>query len=177
MSQSPKDSPEVMKFMTLFSRLKQWCDDAPEELEELARTDSSIRDVGVAVVSAASVLKFNERRHRTLFTAPVDPAFVTAWRDYEARYESVLAAVWFADFLLDLQGDGPAMPLKAEAPPAETQWEAADDEAREQASGIDDAIEFARFNADQNHRIFPDGSVERVQDGIAAWERLQRDTA
>lgn len=74
MSQSPKDSPEVMKFMALFSRLKQWRDDTPEELEECARTDSSVRDLGDAVDLAAAELTFNERRHPGLFTAPVDPA-------------------------------------------------------------------------------------------------------
>src|SRR3954471_9764164 len=43
---------------------------------------------------------------------------------------------------------------------------------------IEEAIEFAQFNVDQDWRW--DGSqetfIERVQDGLAAWDRLKQDT-
>uniref|UniRef100_UPI004047FBCD hypothetical protein n=2 Tax=Yoonia sp. TaxID=2212373 RepID=UPI004047FBCD len=171
MSFSPKDSAEVMEFMTLFARLKQWCDDAPDELADFAKTDSSIHDLGISLSFTASFLKMNERRHRALFAAPVDPAFLLAWRDYEERYEAVLAGMWLDDFMPDLKSGEPLR-----VPKADLRWDVADDEAADQAGGIEEAIEFAQFNADQDWRDFPEGFVERVQDGIAAWERLQRDT-
>jgi hypothetical protein len=171
MSLNPKDSAEVMEFMTLFARLKQWCDDAPDELADFAKTDSSVRELGFSLSLTASFLKMNEKRHRALFASPVDPAFLVAWRDYEARYEAVLADTWLADFMPELGSGEPSQVLKADL-----QWDVANDEAMEQSSGIEEAIEFAHLNANQDWRDFPEGSVERVQDGVAAWERLQRDT-
>ena len=173
MSQNPKDSVEVMNFMTLFARLKQWCDDTPQGLAEFAKADSSVNDLGMSVSVAASILKMNEKRHRALFAAPVDPAFLAAWRDYEARYESLLVDLWIADLIPDLDiGSGALYPVLN----ADFQWNVADSDAGEQASGIEKAIEFAQTNADQDWRDFPEGFVEQVQDGVAAWERLQRDT-
>jgi hypothetical protein len=171
MSMNPKDSVEVMEFMTLFARLKLWCDDEPDELADFARTDSSVRELGFSLSLTASFLKMNEKRHRALFASPVDPAFLVAWRDYEARYEAVLADFWLADFMPKLGSGEPSQASKADL-----QWDVANDEAMEQSSGIEEAIEFARINADQDWRDFPEGFVERVQDGVAAWERLQRDT-
>jgi hypothetical protein len=46
------------------------------------------------VLGAAERLHASEQRHRHLFAAPVDPKFLSAWRDFEARYEHVLAANW-----------------------------------------------------------------------------------
>ena len=171
MSMNPKDSAEVMKFMTLFARLKQRCDDAPDELVDFAKTDSSVRDLCSSLRFSASFLKRNERRHRALFAAPDDPSFVLAWRDYEARYEAVLTDVEFADLMPELESIEPSKVLMADL-----QWDAANDEAVEQSSGIEEAIEFAQLNADQDSCDFPEGFVERIQDGVAAWERLQHDT-
>lgn len=171
MSLNPKDSPEVITFMTLFARLKEWSDDAPDELADFAKTDSSVRDLAIDLSFAASFLKMNEKRHRALFVAPVDPAFVVAWRDYEERYQSVLAGIWLADFMPELGNGEPSRVSKADF-----QWDVANDEAMEQSSAIEEAIGFSQINADQDWRDFPEGFVERVQDGVAAWERLQRDT-
>ena len=171
MSFSSKDSAEVVRFMTLFARLKQWCDDAPDELAAFAQTDTSVNDLCISLSFAASFLKMNEKRHRALFAAPVDPAFLVAWRDYEDRYEAVLAGIWISDFMPELETDQSSQGSKADF-----QWDIADAEAADQSSGIEEAIEFAQLNADQDWRDFPEGYVERVQDGVAAWERLQRDT-
>lgn len=172
MSLNPKDSVEVMKFMTLFARLKHWCDDAPEELLDFAKTDSSVQDLAVDLSFAAAFLKMNERRHRALFAAPVDPTFVKAWRDYEARYETVLADIWLADFMPELESIEPSLVVKADL-----QWENANTEAKTQASGIEAAIDFAQTNADQEDRWieYPE-YIGGIQEGIAAWERLSKDT-
>ncbi len=45
MARSGKDSDEVKIFLTLFARLKEWSDDAPHDLVELANRDSSVKDL------------------------------------------------------------------------------------------------------------------------------------
>lgn len=166
------DSAEVVKFMALFTRLKDWSDDTPDELADLATTDSSVEELCVSVFFAAHFLKVNERRARTLFASPVNPAFLSAWRDFEERYESIVSGVWLSDWLPDVRKDKPA-----QMPKADLQWDSADDDARDQATGIGEAIEFAQFNIDQEDRwIDQPDLIERIQEGVAAWERLERDT-
>lgn len=173
MSKSSKDSPEVVKFMTLFARLKLYSDDAPEDLSELAANDSSVKDLCIQLSLAAHFLQVNERRARVLFAAPVDPTFLAAWRDYEERYETNISGVFLSDLLPEL---GTAD--HSRVPKADTLWDNADDEAAEQADGIKQAFDFAQFNIEQEHRhdSFSDGFVDTIQDGLAAWERLERET-
>ena len=172
-----KDSTEVVEFMTLFARLKLFSDDTPEELADQAASDSSVRDLCTQLSFAASFLKMNERRARVLFAAPVDPAFLAAWRDYEDRYEPIVSGIWLSDFRSSNFGPEIASVEPSRVPKADLQWDNADDEASEQASGIEEAIDFAQFNADQEDRwIDQPDFIERIQDGIAAWERLKQDT-
>jgi len=42
LSRDGKDSAEVVKFMKLFARLKEWSDDQPHGLAELTATDASV---------------------------------------------------------------------------------------------------------------------------------------
>ena len=52
-------------------------------------------------------------------------------------------------------------------------------QGKEQAGGIEEAIEFAQINADQKNRWIEDDElefIERIQDGIAAWDRLKQET-
>ena len=173
MSRSAKDSAEVVEFMTLFARLKHWSDDAPEELADLAATDTSAKDLCIQLSFAARFLKMNERRAQALFAAPVDPAFLAAWRDYEERYETVVSGIWLSDLLPELGAGEPSS-----VPKADLQWDNADHEAEEQADGIEEAIEFAQFNADQDDRWdeSQEDFIHRIQDGVAAWDRLKQDT-
>lgn len=173
MSSSRKDSPQVVEFLTLFARLKHWCDDAPEELADFATTDSSVEKLCIQLSFAAKFLKMNERRARALFAAPVDPTFLAAWRDYEERYESVVSGMWLFDLFPDLFAGEPS-----KVPKADLQWDIAADDAKEQAGGIEEAIEFAQFNADDGSRwdVSQEDFIQRIQDGVAAWERLKQDT-
>ena len=172
MSSPCKDSPEVVEFMALFTRLKSWSDDDPEGLFDFAADDESVRKLCIELSFAAHFLKMNERRARVLFAAPVDPLFLNAWRDYEERYESTVSRIWLSDLLPELASADPAG-----VPKADLQWENAHDEAGVQAGGIEDAMEFAQFNADQEHRwVDQPDFIERIQDGIAAWDRLTQDT-
>jgi hypothetical protein len=99
-SRIAKDPAEVIKFMTLFARLKDWLDDAPDELAEIAATDPGVQDLCTQLSFAAHFLKMNERRARALFAAPVAPANLPrrrtnacegmpAWHVREGRFGDV----------------------------------------------------------------------------------------
>jgi hypothetical protein len=113
----------------------------------------------------------NERRSRRLFAAPVDSSFASAWRDYEERYASVVADVWTFDLELEPRGEESGHTAKAEL-----QWANPDSQAEGQASGIENAMDFAQDNIDQEHAWVdrPD-FAERIEDGIAAWDRLKKE--
>jgi hypothetical protein len=167
---SSKDSSEVVKFMSLLAKLKDWSDDDPASLPDLAKTDEGVKALCRQLYWAASFLKRNERRHRELFAAPVDPKFVTAWRDFENRFEGVLPGIALGDLSSTL---GAAEPKQTSE--ADLQWENADDDAAEQARAINGAIDFACDQATQDGRKFPEGLRESIEDGEAAWTGLKRD--
>lgn len=172
MSQSGKDSPEVVKFMALFGRLKDWSDNSPEELADLAANDDSVKELCSNLSFAAHFLEANERRKRTLFAAPVNPAFLSAWRDYEERYASVVSDVFWSEFFPEFTESKPAGISKADL-----QWESADEDAQEQAAGIAEVIYFGQFNVDQNERWSDQPEIaEQIREGIAAWERLEQNS-
>ncbi len=169
MSEPGKDSPEVVEFMTLFARLKLFSDDAPEDLADQAASDSSVRDLCTQLSFAAHFLKMNERRARLLFAAPVDPAFLAAWRDYEERYESIVSGIWLSDLLPELASTEPSR-----VPKSDLQWDIADDEANEQKSGIESAIYWARCEV-ANEVLDDESFLRELDEGVAAWDRLIAD--
>ena len=63
-------------------------------------------------------------------------------------------------------------------PQRDLQWNYADEDAEEQAKGIEEAIAFAQYNAEADYRW--DASqkefIQQVEEGVAAWERLRNDT-
>lgn len=169
MTNAGKDSAEVVEFMTLFARLKECCDDSPEDVVELAETDDSVSKVATDLFWAGHSLNMSERRHRALFAAPVNPAFQKAWRDYEERYESIVAEAMLGGFPSILDSGDSDITTRADR-----QWHFADLDAGEEARAIEQAIEFSKDNAEQDWRDFPSGFAERIEDGIAAWANLKR---
>jgi hypothetical protein len=165
-----KDSAEVAKFLSLLGRLKECCDDDPECLSDLAKDDEGVRNLCVELSWTGSLLRMNERRHRQLFAAPVDPKFVAAWRDFEEHYEKPVGEIWCADILPGLAAIDPGHINKAEL-----HWKYADHDGVEQARAIESAIEFAQDQAMQDWRDFPAELRDNIEDAKAAWERLKQD--
>lgn len=164
-----KDSPEVIEFMVLFARLKDWIDDEPNNLRNLYKEDESVMELCVRLSLAAGFLRMNERRYRELFSAPVDSKFRNEWRDYEKRYEPMLCGVWNSDLL---EQDGIDTDR---TPSASLQWQYADDQAEEQKRLIGKAIDFASVQIDQSRADFPEKYVDKIEEGIVAWETLKDD--
>jgi Domain of unknown function (DUF4145) len=88
-----KDSPEVIKFMHLFGKLKDLSEDDPESLPALASADDSIKDLCLKLLKAAGSIQKDERGERELFAAPVDSKLISTWRDFEKRYAHLLLIV------------------------------------------------------------------------------------
>jgi hypothetical protein len=86
-------SPEVLAFMLLFAKLKEWSEDDADCLPELASTDESIKKLCLRLLKAAGSLQRNQRDHGELFIKPVDPRFISAWRDFEERFAHALLMV------------------------------------------------------------------------------------
>ena len=78
-------------------------------------------------------------------TAPIDPKFLSAWRDFEARYEHVLAANWstfvFGDQSADLSDQSKTLNS------ADRKRENADLNAKIAADLIEKVIGYARVQA------------------------------
>lgn len=173
MATAQKDSPAVMEFMALFAKVKDWCDDDPDELRRLSEDDEGVKSLSDKLLWTAVHLERNERRRRELFAAPVDPNFLAQWRDFEERFRDIVARISLSEMYAAF-GDSLASPF---ATKADLRWDSADAEAKEQAGGIEGAIDFARFNADQELRwIDQPDFIEGVEEGIGAWERLRQET-
>jgi hypothetical protein len=166
-----KDSTEVIKFMALFQKLRDWIDDDPFGLEELAADDEALKRLCNNLGFAATFLSMNEKRQRELFSAPVDPKFIEAWRTYEARYASLISGIFLSDIGLDLRSS----PIENKSE-ADFLWETADDDAKDQAKAIEGAIDFANDQATDDWRDFPDGFSESIEEGTSAWKRLAKET-
>lgn len=163
-----KDSEEVIKFMALFQKLQDWTDDNANDLEKNAAGDQGLERLCLNLHFAANDLLREERRQPRLFSAPVNPKFIGAWRAYEERYASPIVGI----FLRDLGLDTSQSPVENKSR-ADSHWEAADDEAKDQAKAIQGAINFAYDQATQDGRDFGEDSFcESIEGGKAAWNRL-----
>ena len=167
-----KDSPEVIAFMTKFQELKDWSDDKPDELVDLAADDFTVKDLCVDVQHAAAALGGHEFRAREPYAAPVDPEFRKAWRDYEERYAHLLLNI----SLMDLVHAGPGRPLDAFDPGSPIgypeRWKAADLLGSTTADNIEAAIDFAEDYADED-RVENEDHLYRIQAGVEDWYRLK----
>ena len=168
---SGKDSDAVVKFMILFQRLRDAVDDDSADLEKLAADDETLKYLCGELHSVAWFLTTNEKRQRRLFSAPVDPNFIAAWRVYEERYEPPVSGVFWSDFDF-----GPNASPAHKLSRADLLWENADDEAKNQAEALEGALNFALEQATDDHRNFSEGFRESIEEGNSAWERLKRET-
>ena len=166
-----KDSSEVVVFMAKFTELKDWSDDVPDDLLELAVKDVSVKDLCVQVQEAASIFQQDELHSPSPFRAPVDPEFQKAWRDFEQRYEHLLSQISLEDWLYA----GPGLPIDAfrlgpRLNPSET-WNIDDRFASDRTAHIEAAIDFAEFKADD---LEDEDYQADVRSGVDSWRELRQ---
>lgn len=171
------NSPEVVRFMTVFRKLRDVVDDDPRDLEALAAGDEPLRKLCLAMCEAGEPFFDAEfRPHRHAFVPHVDPKFTEAWRDYKKRYSGSLAGIWWKDtFGEDMLSCGDTVAAKSDE--FEQRWNAKAESARERADAVGSALDFADFNASQTWRDFgEEGFAERIKDGLEEWTRLGIET-
>jgi hypothetical protein len=165
-----KDSREVVEFMALLHKLREKVNYDSSELELRAKKDASLKRLCIDIYWAGFAITMNERRQRRLFTAPVDPEFVSSWRTYEQNFAVPVSRVFLSDF------DPESLSYVETRSRAAVVWDNADDHAQEQAASIEAAIDFALDQASQDWRDFPDGFRAGIEDGNDAWSRLKEET-
>lgn len=165
-----KDHDDLIQFMGTFKSLRADIDDDPSGLEALAADDEGLKKKCLATNWAAMMLEMAERRHRQIFSAPVDPKFIEAWRDYENRYSAPLAGIFLSDL-----GWTESPSSQSEDDPFEIRRDNAQWSARERANAIQGAIDFAEEQAEQDWRDFPEGFAESLdrasRNGSACHQR------
>lgn len=171
MTNGGKESREVIEFLKYFEELKEIIDDQPHGLTELADHDEGVMEICRDLYRCGIRLSLSERAHRELHAAPVDPRFIESWREYEKRYQAVLANVVSDPIFRGAEG-----PIGPDAAFLPSDWEKADGAAEDAALGITEAIDFAYYNISQSERWDDDqqGFVYRVEKGVFAWEGLNK---
>lgn len=171
MSDLGKDSVEVADFMALFSRLKDWSDDDPDGLFDFASGDESVKELCIKLFSAASVLTSSELGTSESFAAPVDPAFITAWREYDRHYRAVIHKVYTAELVCTL-----GIPELRIIDPVEQAWEDCDWIAENDAERIEEVFHFAQVNVDDERWADHAHEMNDINAGISAWRDLHTNT-
>jgi hypothetical protein len=179
MAPKSKDSPEVAKFLFLFAKVKDWCDDDAANLPYLARTDEACEKLCLDLLKAAGSIQSKERSGRELFTAPVDPKFVSFWREFEQRFAHSLLIVRSNAF----EAGKHQLLFSLDFYEAPVSWQRADFFAARIAKNIDDAVDFAHSQAEQKgpsvdwHDLNPNVSVQlqaNFDEAISAWVELDK---
>lgn len=174
-----KDSEEVVTFMVLFARLKTFVDDDPTDLVSDAIRDQSIRDLCAKLDWAHYVLKESELKYPELLSAPVDPDFIVAWRDFEKRYADavgwisgsmVLSSLGLADdpedVVAELAGERPSRLTEAEI------WRSYDVSALSVLEKMKNLIDFVVSEVEADVWEDRDDQLQELTDGLAAWRHL-----
>lgn len=148
MAIAQKDSPEVVEFRTLYSKLRDWCEDLPDDLPVLCETDPSIKKLSFKLNLSCSFLKYSERLRPELFCAPIDPEFIREWRDYEKRYESILDEIFLGELLQELDSDDDGQSSATDQlKPIDKLWR--DEDAVQYAAAINHTMRFAHQTNDR----------------------------
>lgn len=171
MGNKMSSSDGVALFLTRYHQLKEWSDNDPAALDRDMRTDESLRRLCADVWFAAFPLAQAERTRWRSFAAPVDPAFISEWRDYMDRYESIVAGAQLFDMGVDI-----GETAKAAADRFDQRWHYARDEALDNARAIETALEHARIDVSNFSRDYAEGYAEEIERGLDQWARLKKVT-
>lgn len=163
MSESNKDSHEVVKFMSLFERLKDLINDNPEELERLASATPDLQSLCRELLVIATLLKSKERQSRRQFALPVNPSFLVAWREYYERYVVGVERIFSLGFS---SGD------TKRTEDVDFQWHSANAEAKENLDAIEEVFEYTNSAIDHDISLNDDAAYQLTA-GIFTWSALK----
>lgn len=149
--QKQSDSQEVVEFLALFSEVRRRVDDDPARVSALAGSDTKFKTLCDDLGLAATCISLSQGRSNILHTAPVNPAFVDAWRDFQNRFDAAVSDVCWGEILKLLPDNGERL-----SPP-----EAALHYAQQKAGEVEIAVESAIHLTDDD-------------DAADAWDYLRR---
>lgn len=173
-----EDDEDVIRFRTRFEKLRDWIDDNPVGLPKLAYDDAPLQALCFEVWESSNRISSKERRHRELFAGPVDPAFISAWRDFEERYRSAIFEITVVASL-DLAPSNGHLAAKIENDRFDSEWRRAAEEAALDAAAVNAAINQAdvevcsvhESGSESNHSDYVE-HLEEVKAGVTAWANL-----
>jgi hypothetical protein len=163
-----KDDPRVVKFLVLLEQLKGNVGDDPTEVQERAARDQDFAELCDRLGWLAISISASERRESRLFTQPVDPIFINAWRDYEERWQDPVDIFAF-DGLQFSDGSQTEHDNRAKS---EIAWEGADYNGRSQLQAISLAIRYANNQVDNDDGSFEEDFIWDIKEAASAWENL-----
>jgi hypothetical protein len=166
---SERLNENVSVFMLKYRQLRDLSDDNPLGLDRDARRDKALMNLCLEVWHAAFSLDVSERRDRRAFAAPVNPAFIVEWRDYQSRFASVIANV----ALLDLGVDIGLTDNTSAEDRFRLNWEFARDQAQEDARAVEAALKLALDDASSPWKEYPEGYADEILHGVDEWNRLK----
>ncbi len=164
----------VIQFMALYAKvcdLQDYPDENPIYLYELAADDEQIAKICLDIVDVAGDLSRAERSMPQLFTAPVKPEFIAAWRDYEERYSVIMDCIFLAHLGIGIKPDFTTL---THGKASEHRRRLASDVARKAASAIGAAFDFCESELEfaKENGGYPEDFLDDIEKGISAWGRL-----
>lgn len=87
----------VQNFLIEKKKLKEWCDNDPAHVEDMAATDQEFRTLCSNLSWKAGGLLTAQRHSDGGLIAPVDANFISEWRDYEDRWAHVVNPAGLAE--------------------------------------------------------------------------------
>lgn len=153
-----KDSPEVVEFLSLFAQAKRRCNSNPQHLGALIQSDDDVRKLCSELAFAHEMIFVAEDQEREKFSSPVNPLFIKALREYEARYAAVMPRLFESD----------------PEPPLMTLWRQCDDDAAQGVQDLESLVYLSRSSGVSSRlsECFGRTLVDELDSGIEAWEYL-----
>lgn len=162
-----KSDPRYLRFMKLYASFVHDLDADPNEIEELAINDSSVKEMCLDLRNAAVAIFAAEKSARAHFTTPVNPEFIESRRDYEERWSEQLDRIYWKDYAKETGLDFLAEPFPQLSPSESIK--VADGAARYMVMAIGEAIALADDTLANDGHIFSEEDAHWVEDGVEAW--------
>ena len=89
-------------FISLMKRIREYCDDDPTALYDVAKRDEELRKLCVKLNKIADELQRHERLAEQGILAPVTVPFRKEWNDYTDRWHRHIVSVWHYDVWPDI---------------------------------------------------------------------------
>jgi hypothetical protein len=168
-----QDDPAAVQFMALYARLRSMIDDDPVGLEDLAASDPPLWKLCHDLWKVAFDLSRKERSRRQLFAQPVNPAFISAWRDYETRFATRLERMTLNHHLANLKAKCPELRVARYDTSQEVTfselWVRAESDAAEAARYFEEMVDWA---ASEVESVDPELFSDKISASLDYWSGL-----